>query len=163
MQPQLVPGSRTCGVVPPTSHKISWRGEQLNPLQLFYLCLILGSEVKILSVGMFRRTVWQPDATASVRCVALAFRAEVLCAFEFASAMSIDNTVYQDVTLFNLEKATAFRGKLLFPSSGCTKDGFILFVEKSVYLISPHPNSLRRELFCLTFTTKYSYIYSVCL
>jgi hypothetical protein len=63
-----------------------------------------------------------------VRHVALAFRAEVLCAFEFVSAMSIDNTVYQDVTLFYLEETTAFRGKLLLPSSGCTKAGFIVFV-----------------------------------
>jgi hypothetical protein len=67
---------------------------------------------------------------------------QILCAFEFVSAMSIDNTVFQDLTLSNLEEKMTFRGKLLLPSSGCTKDGFIVFVEKSVYLISPHPDSL---------------------
>jgi len=64
-----------------------------------------------------------------VRHVVLAFRIEGLCSFEFVSAMSIDSTVYQDVTLFNLEKTTTFRGKLLLPSSGSTKDGFIVFVQ----------------------------------
>jgi len=78
---------------------------------------------------MFRRTVWSPVATISVRHVALAFRAEVLCAFEFVSAMSIDSTVYQNVTLFNLEETTTFQGRLLLPSSRSTKDEFIVFVE----------------------------------
>lgn len=77
--------------------------------------------MKILSVGMCRRTVWYPGATVSARHFALAFRAEVLCGFELVSAMSIDSTVYQVVTLFNLKETTTFRGKLLLPSSGSTK------------------------------------------
>lgn len=85
-----------------------------------------------------------------MRHVALAFRSEVLCAFEFVSAMSIDNNVYQDVTLFNLGETTAFRGKLLLPSSGCTKDGFIVFVEK-VFSLSTRNPTVYFVVNCLTF------------
>jgi hypothetical protein len=84
-----------------------------------------------------------------VKHVALALRAEVLCAFEFVSAMSIHNTVYQDITLFNLEETTTFRSKLLLPSSGPTKYGLIMFVGK-VFTFSARTQTVSDDSYLVT-------------